>query len=366
MKSSVSVIAIASVWAMVSCSPRVTSNIIRTFPPQESIDDVVLLKENAQLPADASWMGGIDVSGKANYDKMAEMTRFKAWESGGKYVKINSYASEGARSDIHVMHSDVYTVDTVKSVPESIVKIERGNNVGSGYPDDSRVSPVQATTPQGTMRVEPTVMELMGPHSIRVFAGYGRRLNKVDPSLSLYEKEHVKRLMNGVLLGGEYVYFFNLVKGSGVGFRYQILHGSSSDPATVTFTDGSKTEGVLTEKVNISFLGPLYSGRLVSKNGKHLFQDSFGLGLILYKDNATISDMKTIITGRNLGWTCNLSYSYMFTDNLWLGADISYTSGMLKRWTVTYGDRTETTDLDKSHYEGLVHLGICAQLVYTF
>ena len=69
------------------------------------------------------------------------------------------------------------------------------------------------------MRVESTVMELMGPHSIRVFAGYGRRLNKVDPCLSLYEKEHVKRLMNGVLLGGEYVYFFNLVKGSGVGFR---------------------------------------------------------------------------------------------------------------------------------------------------
>ena len=85
-----------------------------------------------------------------------------------------------------------------------------------------------------------------------------------------------------------------------------------------------------------------------------------------WKDYATFLDEKQIMTGNTLGFLFDISYSYVVSDKLALGADLSYTSGMIKSMVVSDGTHSEVYRLDKEHYEGLVHLGICAQLVYTF
>ena len=349
MKSPVSIIVCVVVCALASCSPKVTSNLLYKYPKQESPENVMVIKEKEPLPSDAEWMGTIDIKGKANHDRMLEMTRFKAWESGADYVRVKNFGSDGLRSDIRVMSSDVYHADKSNAAPD----------------ENHRVGNVAGYSQTATPTALPTAMGQFGSQHFKVFMGYGRRLNRISPELTLFQREHIKRLLNGVMLGGQYIYFFNPERGSGLGLRYQIMHSSSAD-AGYRENNGTGEEGVLDESVNISFIGPLYSGRWVSKNGKHLLLDDVGLGLLMWKDYATFLDEKQIMTGSTLGFLFDISYSYMISDKLAVGADLSYTSGMIKSVSVSDGYQSEAVHLDREHYEGLVHLGICAQLVYTF
>lgn len=360
MRSSVSVIVIALMGAMASCSPKVTSNIVHKFPPQESVGDVILLNEKDQLPADADWMGGIEVKGKANYDKMAEMTRFKAWESGGNYVKVKSFGSDGVRSDIRLMRSDVYRADTAKVNPNDIRTVERP---ATAY----IVSGANGTTEsvvQTNETVEPSSFDKLD--NVRVYAGYGRRLNKIAPELNVFEKEHIKRLMNGIVFGAEYIQYFKKARGAGLGLRYQIMHATSSDPATITYENGSTKDGVLNETVNISFIGPVYSGRMASQDNKHLFVANVGMGALLWNDIQKFDKESLTVTGRTMGSTFDINYSYFLSDHVTLGAGISYTTGVIRKATYSSGEQTRTVELEENQYEGLVHMGICAQLIYTF
>jgi len=352
------IIVCMTVWALCSCSPKVTMNIIHKQKPLEYVEDVVVLKEKEPLPDNAEWMGDIEVKGKANYNRMAEITRFRAWEQGANYVRVKNFGSDGVRSDIHFMASDIYSASTTIIDQNSVKVIDRNGNAIGTY------NTVTGTQNLAEKPVAP--LDKLGVNGFRVYAGYGRRLNKVAPDLTIYEREHVKRLKNGEVLGLEYIRYFDRHKGTGLGFKYHLMHGSSADAATIIYDNGTTVDGVLNESVNISFFGPVYSGRAVSRNGKHLFVDNVGVGLIMYNDRATFNNETVTIMGHNIGTTLDLNYSYFIKDNFSLGADVSFTSGIIRRVTAKSGYNSATYDLDESQFEGLVHLGICAQLIYTF
>lgn len=343
-------------WVVSSCSPQVTSNVIRRVNPQPSIEDVVMLQDKEPLPADAQWMGTIEVKGTANYEKMAEVTRTKAWSEGAKYVKVNSFGSPGVRSDIHVMNSNLYLADQAKVNQDDIKVIDSNGNVVSTYNTGSQESSVAFISP----------LNKVGYNSFRVYAGYGRRLNRMSPSLDMFQKQHYKRLLNGEILGAEYIRYFDKRGDGGLGFRYQIMHASSADAGAMKDENGNVVNGILDETVNISFAGPIYAGRFVSRNGKHLFADNVGLGVVTWKDKRTFNGQYLLFKGNTLGWTFDFNYSYFLSDHVTLGADLSYTSGVIRKVTVTDGTQTVTQQLSEEDYEGVVHLGICAQLVYTF
>lgn len=344
---------VCSVLVLASCSPRVTSNIIHKYPKLESLDDVLMLDDKEPLPADAEWMGTVDAKGKVGYDRLAELTRFKAWEEGASYVMVNSYGSDGVRSDVHAMNSSLYRADTVTRVP---VAVEALSN-----------KPYEDLAVSGGQSLGTSI--LSKSNSFRVFAGYGRRLNKVNPSLNDFEKMHTKRLMNGIMLGADYVHYFNSSHTSGFGVRYQIMHGSSSDYAEVTFDDGSPSlEGLLEDKVNISYVGPIYSRRDVTRDSKNFFMYDVGFGVLVYRLKSAISNHSSAVAGTTTGITLDFNYSHMISDNLSIGAALSFTSGTLTNYTGTdyFGDKISEDGSDKSKWEGLLHMGICAQLVYVF
>ena len=54
------------------------------------------------------------------------------------------------------------------------------------------------------------------------------------------------------------------------------------------------------------------------------------------------------------------------SEHFTLGAGISYTTGVITKATYSNGEQTQTVELEENQYEGLVHLGVCAQLIYTF
>ena len=114
MKSCISLIVCVMAGVLVSCSPKVISNITHTYAPQASVEDVVVLKEKELVPAEAEWMGSTQVNGKGNYNQLLDLTRLEAWKNGAKYVRVKDY-STGTRSDVHVMNSDLFGIDKFDS-----------------------------------------------------------------------------------------------------------------------------------------------------------------------------------------------------------------------------------------------------------
>ena len=353
-----------TVWALCSCSPKVTTNIIHKQKPLENVEDVVILREKDPLPNDAEWMGSIEVKGKANYNRMAEITRFKAWEQGANYVRVKSFGSDGVRSDIHFMNSDVYRADTAHHVAVPISTVASN----SGYVN--RGSTGAVSTNQTAAYNAPSMdLGFESPNGFRFYTGYGKRLGKINPALNDFEKMHLKRMLRGVLLGADYVRYFNSSRTCGFGVRYQLMHAKSEDYASVTFDDGSPTlEGLLSDKVNISYVGPIYSKRSISKDGKSSFMYDVGLGLLFYKNTSSIANKQASIVGVTSGLTADVNYSYMLTDKLSIGANLSLTSGALYNYTTTdyHGNTVNSSDVSDSQAESLLQMGVSAQLIYTF
>ena len=203
-------------------------------------------------------------------------------------------------------------------------------------------------------------------NNVRVYAGYGRRLNKINPDLDLFNREHLKRLTNGIVFGVDYIRYFKKARGAGIGLKYQMMHATSADAATMTYEDETTKDGVLDETVNISFIGPVYSGRMASKNNKHLFVANVGMGALLWNDIQKFDKERCTVSGNTLGLTYDLNYSYFMGEHFTLGAGISYTTGVIKKATYSNSGQTKTVELEEKQYEGLVHMGVCAQLIYTF
>ena len=353
-----------TVWALCSCSPKVTMNIIHKQKPVEYVEDVVILKEKEPLPDNAEWMGDIEVKGKANYNRMAEITRFRAWEKGANYVRVKSFGSDGVRSDIHVMKSDVYRADTAHHVAVPISTVASN----SSYVNRGSTGAV-STNQTVTNNASGLDSEFESPNGLRFYTGYGRRLGKINPALNDFEKMHLKRMMSGVLLGADYVRYFNSSRTCGFGLRYQLMHTKSEDYASVTFDDGSPSlEGLLSDVVNISYVGPIYSKRSISKDGKSSFMYDVGLGLLFYKNTSCIADKQASVVGVTSGLTADVNYSYMLTDKLSIGANLSLTSGALSNYTTTdyHGNTVNSSEVSNSQAESLLQMGVSAQLIYTF
>lgn len=374
MKRTFIALVFAAGMVLTSCSPKITANFVRTYEPLESVDDVVMFAQDDRLPGDAEWIGSIDVKGQGGYNKLASLTRFRAWESGAKYVKIKKFSSDGVRDDVHVMSSDVYLADNSKYESVDIPVANNYSNVQGQAPGANRSvasgisNALTVNKGEVNTNVAPDIYYPainLGNNTFRFFVGYGRRLNKVSGDLSLFDRERVKRLMNGVVSGGEYIRFIG-EKGNGVGFTYHLYYSSTSEGVTMTFDDNSVEDGVYTETSKIRFMGPLYASRLVSRNGKHVFTDNISLGVIMLDDDQTFNKHEKITTGYNLGYSFDINWQYFITDKLSIGADLSYTAGVLRNITVKEGGMTRSYELDKDHYEGLVHMALCAQLVYTF
>lgn len=343
-----------------SCSPKVLTDFRKTYPPVGTPDDVAVFEfEDVQkLPIEGELLGSIRIgdtgftnTSSGTYEKVVDIATRETWNAGGNIMIINEHDVPDIISSIHRINALAYRTDTASfskttSQISSVIEEERKYN-GDLF--------VYRPNQKGSIK---------SGFSLRAYTGAGRRTNKLSQDLNNYEREHVKRLLTGWMYGIDGIGFME--SGFGLGFRYQTLYSTSSDYAALILDNENIEEGVLNDKVYISFLGPVFAGRADSKNGKHMFISSFGLGAIFYEDKKTFNAISEKVTGRSLGYTCDLCYSYKMTDHLSLGADLSFTTGTLSEVKYTSGNDTKSIKLDKENREGLSHLGFSVELRYTF
>jgi len=341
-----------------SCSPKVLTDFKMTYPPVGSPDDVAVFEiEGVQsLPIQGELLGNIKIedtgftnTNRGTYEKVVDIATRETWNAGGNIMIINEHELPDINSTIHRINALAYRADSdsLSNTTSRLSSIEKSKD--NDYLQDYKQTQKRGINPG---------------FSIRAYTGFGRRINKLNPNLNIYQEQHAKRLLNGWIYGIDGTFFGE--SGLGMGIRYQTLYSNSSDYGTLVIDNDNIEEGILNDKVYITFIGPVFAARVDSKNGRHIFISNVGLGVITYKDISTFNRHSEEITGRSFGYTCNMCYSYMMTDHLSLGADLSFTTGVLRDIKYTSEGNTKVVKLEKENREGLSNLGLSVELRYIF
>jgi hypothetical protein len=260
---------------------------------------------------------------------------------------INQHQLPDAWSTIHRINALAYKTDTIDVQTSTYF-----------YANDPSIQYQMASNSNPTVKLqEPRVIA-------RIYAGAGKRTNKISPDLDAASRVHIKRLLSGVLFGTDITYFAET--GYGLGGRFQVLHSSTSEYGYLVKEDDTYDEGIIDQSINLTFIGPILSGRSISANEKHIFLGTIGIGVLRYVDTTTFKDLREQKRGNSLGLTYDLAYAFNMTDKLSLGADLNYTTGILKNLVYEHDGKTEGYTLDEDHWEGLSHLSLSVSLSYTF
>lgn len=159
--------------------------------------------------------------------------------------------------------------------------------------------------------------------------GYSWHTAKIAGSVPADFKDYVRRLKSGCHLGGDGTYFFN--ESFGAGIKYYLFKTSNSlDNIYVEDNSGNRTYGNMSDDLTVTFIGPAFSTRLLNYNKSNAFLMNLSLGYMGYANNKILID-KYRMTGSTAGLALDFAYDIGLSENLALGFQISFLSGMLSK-----------------------------------
>ena len=207
-----------------------------------------------------------------------------------------------------------------------------------------------------------TVAENAPSVRLSIMGGGGCRLGKAASNTEAALADHAKHTRWGVSYGADASWFFS--ESLGAGLRYNNLHVGHKTEVTATYDDGSSRSGLLEDQINIWFLGPQCSFRLMNATKKNAFYLTYGLGYIGYHDSAKLIDPYTI-KGGTLGYLAEIGYDIGLSKHLAIGASFSLYNGTLRNVNITESSgEHRSVSLEKDKYEGLGHLDLAIGLRY--
>ena len=166
--------------------------------------------------------------------------------------------------------------------------------------------------------------------------------------------------------GASVHYFINPSLALGVNYNY--------------FSTGSRIKGLvdledgvyfaywkMKEQLYINFAGPslLFQERY-GLNKKMGMSAAYALGYISYRNEVTLFNFPALITGNTIGMTGDIGLEYRFWPGIALGADISYLTGILKKFAVNNGQTIVTQKLEEEDYENISRISLSAGLKIYF
>lgn len=198
---------------------------------------------------------------------------------------------------------------------------------------------------------------------IAVQGGGGYRMGKLPIGISNDMREYMNGLKWGYSYGADITYFFGPTLG--VGVKYHDFHTSNQAQGTFTFDNGSSKSGTMADKIDIWFLGPILSYRVLDSNARNAFYMSAGAGYVGFYNNATLVDPLKM-TGGTIGMTCEIGFDFGLSDHLSLGFAASCFTGGLTSCTRTFQGETIDIHLDNNNRESMVHADLTVGLRYNF
>ncbi len=209
-------------------------------------------------------------------------------------------------------------------------------------------------------QVLPSGIALMAddyPHfRVAVNGGWSRRTARLSDDLTDQLKTHLKGLMTGYHIGADAEYF--IIEQFGLGAEYRNFR-SSNQIDNITFQKPDGTFGItsLNEEIDMMFIAPVASYRLLDAKKKNALIMDLGVGYLGYYDN--ISSINNVtITGGTMGVRWGIGYDFMISDNYAIGLQFSMLSGTLTQIEISDGTTTESKSLEADEYESLSRIDL--------
>ena len=186
---------------------------------------------------------------------------------------------------------------------------------------------------------------------IAVNGGYSYMTAKVAESVPTDFRKYVKGLKSGYHFGGDINYYFT--ETLGFGGKYFVFKSSNSiDDIYLEYDNGDIEYGKMSDDLTISFIGPIFSTRILSPSKQNAFLMNISLGYMGYSNDKIVID-KYKMTGSTMGLSLDVGYDIGLSKNLSLGFQLSLISGVMSSYKLSDGTYTETITLEKGNYEGL-------------
>ncbi|MDR0507589.1 MAG: hypothetical protein LBH32_12370 [Dysgonamonadaceae bacterium] len=332
-----------------SCSPRIGKVITKTYSALENNEPIEVFMDAQTAPSNSESLGVASVTDDAgfsiNCDSLTVINLLKeeARKVGGNAVLITEHVRPSFwGSSCHQMTATILKVFDYDS-----------QNVQEN-PDSSKLTVIKVIKPERKLPVM----------NLSVNFGRGWRLAKINPDLTIEEKDYYKDLMSGWIYDASFNYYFNDFYG--VGFHYSLFTSSQHAYGTATF-DGYSETGYRNTNQYIQFIGPVFSARTSSKDLQWLFDYSIGIGYLGYSSKDTFTSHIYKGDGSTVGFYMGLGVEHKLNKNWGVGVRCSTISGVVTKMNNDRDGIKETITVDDVNKgEGLGQIQLLAGIRYYF
>ncbi|MEI6556009.1 MAG: hypothetical protein WCL70_10485 [Paludibacter sp.] len=327
-----------------SCTPRITTSLIKKEKPLSKNSIVVVYDKNDTLPAATKKLGTTRVNDNAStvefdYNFVVEVAKLEAGKAGGNAIRIIKHQLPNLLNTGHEVYADILKIDT------SIVH-QRSNQ-------KSKESYIKI------------------PYSHLRFAlngGYAYNLGKDVPTLDTRIQTYDNQMKSGLNFGAEINYF--VVNGQmGIGVNYETVSSQNSLSGVTHLNSGQIfSNNKLSDNLNIQYIGPMYTciSRQITKTGiKDALIINVGMGNLSYSDSKIVDLKNYKITGSALGTYYSIGYDRFISKNMALGIQLSLITGMLGNYDRFDGTSTTHIQLDNNSYQSLSHVSLSVGLRFN-
>ena len=116
---------IGTILFLTSCSAKLTSSLLKTYPPLHYLEEVRVFSINESIPPNAEKLGTIKIgdsgfSTNCNYATVVDMAKIEARKVGGNAIKITQHKKPDFLSSCHRINADVLRIDSIETyAPEA-------------------------------------------------------------------------------------------------------------------------------------------------------------------------------------------------------------------------------------------------------
>jgi len=196
--------------------------------------------------------------------------------------------------------------------------------------------------------------------TLKVNAGYGWRIVKINPDLDEFERNIVSNLLHGFAWNANFDYFFK----DKFGVR-MIFSQYRSTYNTIAQKLNTGQPGTLYAKDAITYIGPAFVFRQPFAQNKWLLDVHAGYGYIQYNQNMTFANEYEKIQGASYGTQIGAGLDCKIAPNIGIGFNMLITSGIIKNFKIDVNGVTSTEKVDVGG-EGLLHIKLGAGIRYYF
>ncbi len=339
---------------LAGCAPQVTTTKLKSVEPLKPSVPVHVISRDANLPRNAEQVGTVRIgdSGltiKCDYATVINIAKKEARNTGGNILALVSHKTPDLWSSCHRIYADIYRA-TDAEPPESVVV------------SDPRPVTQSSQHPRTWKSVaEKKDYKIFG---LTLSGGWSRMIAKLPGDLPKEVEKYSNELRNGFHLDADIKYYLSDKVGLGVKYRrYNTRNeianiGMVIDENTVRF-------GKMSDDITVQLIGPSLGARLPLGQGGTGLTLNYALGIITFKNNATLID-EYVVTGTTAGSCFSAGIESWINEQLGWGLGASLMSGTLMQMTVDDGTRRETIKLEEEEYENISRLDISARLMLRF